>query len=52
VVIRKGFEPECDALARDALLHAQFEPALSPERTPIASSLRYEYTFASHDEAP
>ena len=46
VVIREGFEPECDALARDALLHAEFEPARTPEGRPIASSLRYEYSFA------
>lgn len=45
VVIRSGFDPECDALARDALLHADFEPARSPDGEPIASSLRYEYEF-------
>lgn len=53
VEIRKGFDPECDALAREALLHAEFEPALTPEGQPIASSLRYEYEFAlAADEAP
>ena len=51
VVIRKGFEPECDALARDALLHSEFEPARSPDGKPIASSLRHEYEFALPDEA-
>src|SRR5690606_29490216 len=50
VAIREGFEPECDALARDALLHAEFEPALTPEGRPIASSMRYEYQFATDEE--
>lgn len=52
VAIRSGFEPECDALARDALLHAEFEPALNPEGQPIASSLRYEYEFALTEHPP
>jgi TonB family protein len=51
VVIRNGFDPECDALARDALLHADFEPARSPDGEPIASSLRYEYEFTLGEES-
>lgn len=50
VSIREGFEPECDALARDALEHAEFEPAVDPDGNPIPSSLRYEYGFT--DEEP
>lgn len=49
VVIRQGFEPECDELARDALLHAEFEPAVDLDGEPIASSLRYEYGFELSD---
>lgn len=50
VSLREGFDPECDALARDALLHAEFEPALTPEGKPIATSLRYEYLFSQATE--
>ncbi|MFO7564999.1 MAG: energy transducer TonB [Enhygromyxa sp.] len=53
VAIHEGFEPECDALAREALLQAEFEPARTPEGQPIPASLRYEYEFAlADDEAP
>jgi TonB family protein len=43
--IRSGFDPECNALARDALLHAQFEPARTPAGQSIASSLAWVYEF-------
>jgi TonB family protein len=43
--IRRGFDPQCDALARDALLHAEFEPARTPEGLEIASSLTWVYAF-------
>ncbi len=52
VAIREGFDPECDALARDALLHAEFEPALTPEGRPLPATLRYEYSFAADNGAP
>jgi TonB family protein len=52
VTILEGFDPECDALAREALLHAEFEPAATPEGQPIQSSLRYEYEFAPAGEGP
>lgn len=45
VAIREGLEPECDALARDALLHAEFAPALTPDGRPIPSSLIWPYSF-------
>ncbi|EDM76525.1 hypothetical protein PPSIR1_23259 [Plesiocystis pacifica SIR-1] len=48
VVVRQSLDPECDALAHDALLHAEFEPAMTPEGEAIASSLRWVYSF----EAP
>lgn len=43
--IRSGFDAQCDALARDALLHAEFEPARTPEGVAIASSLTWVYAF-------
>lgn len=49
VAIRESLDPECDALARDALLHAEFEPALSPTGEPMAASMRWVYSF---DAAP
>jgi TonB family protein len=45
VEIRERLDPECDALARDALLHAEFEPALTPDGRAVASSLAYAYEF-------
>ncbi|NVB40154.1 TonB family protein [Pseudenhygromyxa sp. WMMC2535] len=45
VEVRQGLDPECDTLARDALLHAEFEPARSPEGEAIAASLRWVYRF-------
>lgn len=47
VEIRRPLDPECDALARDALLHAEFEPALTADGQPVASSLIWAYQFAS-----
>jgi TonB family protein len=43
--VRSGFDPQCDELARDALLHAEFEPARTPEGIAIASSLTWVYAF-------
>jgi TonB family protein len=45
VVIRQGFDPECDELARAALAHAEFEPALTPAGDPVAASLIWVYRF-------
>ena len=45
--IRESLDPECDALARDALLHAEFEPGLNPDGQPIATALRYRYEFTA-----
>jgi TonB family protein len=45
VEIERGIHPQCDALAREALLHAEFEPALSPTGQPIASSSTWVYEF-------
>ena len=45
VEIRRGFNPQCDALARDALLHAEFEPARSPTGEPIPATLTWPYQF-------
>lgn len=45
VEVRRGFDPRCDALARDALLHAQFEPARSPTGEPIPATLIWSYQF-------
>lgn len=44
--IRTGIDPQCDTLARDALLHAEFEPARTPDGQPIASSLTFVYEFS------
>jgi TonB family protein len=44
--IRRGIDPQCDALARDALLHAEFEPARTPDGQAIASSLTFVYDFS------
>lgn len=44
--IRGGIDPQCDALAREALLHAEFEPARAPAGQPIASSLTWVYEFS------
>lgn len=49
VEIVEGFEPSCDALAREALLNAEFEPATDLDGQPVASALRYEYLFALAD---
>jgi TonB family protein len=43
--VRSGIDPQCDTLARDALLHAEFEPARTPEGVAIASSLTWVYAF-------
>jgi TonB family protein len=43
--IRSGTDPVCDALAREALLHAEFEPARTPDGQAIASSLTWMYEF-------
>jgi TonB family protein len=43
--VRSGIDPQCDALARDALLHAEFEPARTPAGEAIASSLTWVYAF-------
>jgi TonB family protein len=45
VEVRRGFDPRCDALARDALLHAVFEPARSPVGEPIPATLTWPYQF-------
>ena len=45
VELIEGFEPSCDELAHDALVHAEWEPARSLSGKPIASSIRYEYVF-------
>jgi TonB family protein len=45
VSIRSGIDPQCDALAREALLHAEFEPALTPAGEAIASSSTWVYEF-------
>jgi TonB family protein len=44
--IRSGIDPQCDALAREALLHAEFEPARTPAGQPIASSVTWVYDFS------
>jgi TonB family protein len=49
--IRESLDPECDALARDALLHAEFEPGLNPDGQPIATALRYRYEFGERSPA-
>lgn len=46
VSIVRGIEPQCDELAREALLHAEFEPALTPSGRPLASSSTWVYEFA------
>lgn len=43
--VQQGIDPQCDALARDALLHAEFEPAHAPDGRPIGSSLIFVYDF-------
>ena len=40
-----GFEPSCDALAREAMLSATFKPAVGEDGQPVGSQLRYEYVF-------
>jgi TonB family protein len=45
VSIRSGIDPQCDELAREALLHAEFEPALTPAGQAIASSSTWVYEF-------
>lgn len=50
VAIRRSLAPGCDALARDALLHAEFEPALSPGGDPIPATISWSYRFEG--EAP
>lgn len=45
VSILGGTDPVCDALARDALLHAEFEPARAPDGQAIASSVTWVYEF-------
>lgn len=45
--IRSGVDPQCDALAREALLHAEFEPARMPAGQPIASSTTWVYEFTA-----
>jgi len=45
VTVHRPLDPECDALARDALLHAEFEPALTPTGEPIAASMIWAYHF-------
>jgi TonB family protein len=47
VSIRSGIDPQCDELARDALLHAEFEPALTPDGRAIASSTTWVYEFTT-----
>lgn len=42
----EGLDPECDALARDALLRAEFEPATRPSGEAMATQLRFRYEFA------
>lgn len=43
--IRSGTDPVCDALAREALLHAEFEPARTPDGQAIPSSVTWRYEF-------
>jgi hypothetical protein len=45
VEVRDGFDPQCDALAREALRHAELEPARAPTGEPIPSTLSYSYRF-------
>jgi TonB family protein len=45
VELRRGFDPRCDELAHDALLHAQFEPARTPAGEPIPATLTWSYQF-------
>jgi TonB family protein len=45
--VRTGIDPQCDTLARDALLHAEFEPARTPAGQAIASSLTWVYPFTT-----
>jgi TonB family protein len=47
VTIHRSLLPECDALARDALLHAEFEPALTPVGKPVAARMIWAYQFAT-----
>jgi TonB family protein len=49
VSIRRGIDPQCDELAREALLHAEFEPALTPAGQAIASSVTWTYEFSTRD---
>jgi TonB family protein len=45
VTIIRGIDPQCDALAREALLHAELEPARTPAGQAIASSTTWVYAF-------
>ncbi|PRP91317.1 Gram-negative bacterial tonB protein [Enhygromyxa salina] len=45
VAVLDGLDPACDALAVDALVHAEFEPARSPAGEPIDASLTFVYRF-------
>ena len=47
VEIREGLDPECDALAREALKNARFAPARTPGGEPIASSMTWSYAFVA-----
>jgi protein TonB len=51
VELKKGIDPELDALAIDALRRARFAPAVGSDGKPMRYTIVYRYVFRLEDES-
>ncbi len=51
VELKKGIDPELDALAIDALRRARFAPAVGSDGKPLRYTIVYRYVFRLEDES-